>query len=153
MLKFIVNSADITNVGIDFSHMEVCSMKVEMNNQGRYVDEVSMPKVERPEIKNEKVEKVEKVEKKEAPKTQEEIERQNQKVREIAEKLNKELESLDTSIEFKIHESSGIGLNKISIKVIEKDSEKVVAEIPSEEAIEMAEKMEEITGILFDHRR
>ncbi len=128
-------------------------MKVEMNTQGRYIDEVSTPKVERPEIKNEKVEKVEKVDKKEAPKTQEEIERQNEKVREIAEKLNKELESLDTSIEFKIHESTGIGLNKVSIKVIEKDSEKVVAEIPSEEAIEMAEKMEEITGILFDHRR
>jgi len=125
-------------------------MKVEMNNQGRYFDEVSVPKVERPEVKDEKVEKVEK---KEAPKTQEEIERQNEKVREIAEKLNKEMEALDTSIEFKIHESSGIGLNKISIKVIEKDSEKVVAEIPSEEAIEMAEKMEEITGILFDHRR
>ena len=150
MLKFIVNSTDITNVGIDFSHMEVCSMKVEMNNQGRYFDEVSVPKVERPEVKDEKVEKVEK---KEAPKTQEEIEKQNEKVREIAEKLNKEMEALDTSIEFKIHESSGIGLNKISIKVIEKDSEKVVAEIPSEEAIEMAEKMEEITGILFDHRR
>ena len=125
-------------------------MKVEMNNQGRYFDEVSVPKVERPEVKDEKVEKVEK---KEAPKTQEEIEKQNEKIREIAEKLNKEMEALDTSIEFKIHESSGIGLNKISIKVIEKDSEKVVAEIPSEEAIEMAEKMEEITGILFDHRR
>lgn len=153
ILKFIVNSTDITNVGIDFSHMEVCNMKVELNNQGRYIDEVSIPKTEKPEIKNEQIEKTEKVEKKEAPKTQEEIERQNEKVREIAEKLNKELESLDTSIEFKIHESSGIGLNKISIKVVEKESEKVVAEIPSEEAIEMAEKMEEITGILFDHRR
>jgi len=93
-----------------------------------------------------------KVEKK-APKAQETTERENQKVKEIVEKMNKELEATDTSIKFKVHETEGIGLNKISIKVVEKESEKVIVEIPSEEAIEFAEKMETITGLLFDHSR
>ena len=122
-------------------------MKVEMNsNQGRYIDEISSSNVKKMEIKNEKVEK-------KAPESQETTEAENKKVREIVDKLNKELETVDTSIEFKIHESSGIGLNKVSIKVVEKESDKVIVEIPSEEAIEMAEKMEEITGMLFDHSR
>ena len=123
-------------------------MKVEMNsNQGRYIDEISATNVKRAEVRNE-----EKVEKK-TPESQETTETENKKVREIVDKLNKEIETVDTSIEFKIHESSGIGLNKVSIKVVEKESDKVIVEIPSEEAIEMAEKMEEITGMLFDHSR
>ena len=120
-------------------------MKVEMNDIRRYANEASVAnkKVEAHDVKVEK----------EAPKTQESTEMENQKVKEIVEKMNKELEMVDTSIEFKVHESSGIGLNKISIKVVEKESEKVIVEIPSEEAIEFAEKMETITGLLFDHSR
>ena len=34
-----------------------------------------------------------------------------------------------------------------------RESEKVIMEIPSEEAIEFSEKMDEITGMLFDHSR
>lgn len=120
-------------------------MKVEMNNTRHYVDEVSITN-KRLETKNEKVEK-------EMPKNQETTEKENQSVKEIVEKLNKELEMVDTSIEFKVHESVGNGLNKISIKVVEKESEKVIVEIPSEETIELAEKMEAITGLLFDHSR
>lgn len=123
-------------------------MKVEMNNnQGRYIEEIATQSEKRVESQSVKVDR------NETPKTQEATEKENQKVREIAEKLNKELEMVDTSIEFKVHETSGIGLNKVSIKVVEKESEKVIVEIPSEEAIEMAEKMEEITGMLFDHSR
>lgn len=123
-------------------------MKVEMNNnQGRYAEEIATQSEKRVESQSVKVDR------NETPKTQEATEKENQKVREIAEKLNKELEMVDTSIEFKVHETSGIGLNKVSIKVVEKESEKVIVEIPSEEAIEMAEKMEEITGMLFDHSR
>lgn len=123
-------------------------MKVEMNNnQGRYIEDISSQSVKKVETKNVKVDNGE------IPKTQETTEKENQKVREIAEKLNKELEMVDTSIEFKVHETSGLGMNKVSIKVVEKESEKVIVEIPSEEAIEMAEKMEEITGMLFDHSR
>lgn len=121
-------------------------MKVEMNNTGRYIEDVSVNKPKRVDTETVKVEK-------EAPKTRETTERENEKVREIVEQMNKELEVVDTSIKFKVHESSDNGLNKISIKVVEKESEKVIVEIPSEEAIEFAEKMETITGLLFDHSR
>ena len=121
-------------------------MKVEMTNLTRSYQTDFKPekvKVEAPEIKTEK----------ETPKNKEATEKESEKVIEIVEKMNKELEKVDTSIEFKVHETDGIGQNKISIKVVEKDSDKVIAEIPSEEAIEFAEKMEEITGLLFDHSR
>lgn len=121
-------------------------MKVEMNDTRRYVEESSMANAKRIETKNAKVEN-------EMPKAQETTETENQKIKEVVEKMNKELEMIDTSIEFKVHETSGLGMNKVSIKVVEKESEKVIVEIPSEEAIEMAEKMEEITGMLFDHSR
>ena len=117
-------------------------MKVEVNNATRFTNEVQ-PTNKKVENSNLKVEK-------ELPKTQETAEK-DVNVKEIVDKLNKELEAVDTSIEFKVHESVGNGLNKISIKVVEKDSEKVIMEIPSEETIELAEKMEAITGMLFDH--
>jgi len=120
-------------------------MKVEMNNTRSYMEGVSTSS-KRVEPRNEQVEK-------EKIKTQGATGNEDQRVKEIVEKLNKELEAVDTSIEFKVHESAGNGLNKISIKVVEKESEKVIVEIPSEETIELAEKMEAITGLLFDHSR
>ena len=121
-------------------------MKVEMNDTRRYIEDVSMTNTRKVEARGVKVEK-------ETLKTQETAERENEKVKEIVDKMNKELEMVDTSIKFKVHESSDGGLNKVSIKVVEKESEKVIVEIPSEEAIEFAEKMENITGLLFDHSR
>jgi len=121
-------------------------MKVEMNNSGRYVEEFSRVSEKKFEAQETKVEK-------EAPKTQETTEKENKKIKEIVDEMNKELEKADTSIKFKVHETSGGGLNKVSIKVVEKESDKVIVEIPSEEAIEFAEKMETITGLLFDHSR
>ena len=120
-------------------------MKVEMNDTRRYVEAVSRND-KRIETHHENV-------KKEVSKTQEATEKENKSVKEIVDKLNKELEAVDTSIKFKVHESAGNGLNKISIAVVEKDSDKVIVEIPSEETIELAEKMEAITGLLFDHSR
>lgn len=78
---------------------------------------------------------------------------ETKKVKDVVEKMNKELEMTDTAIKFKIHESKEGSLNKVSIKVVEKDSDKVIIEIPSEEAIEFSEKMDEITGMLFDHSK
>ena len=121
-------------------------MKVEMNNSGRYIADVSKVEPKKVETRDTEV-------KKEAPKTKQTTEVENQKVREIVEEMNKELEKANTSIKFKVHESEGSGLNRVSIKVVEKESEKVIVEIPSEEAIEFAEKMETITGLLFDHSR
>lgn len=119
-------------------------MKVEMNNMSREYTNNSVA-IEKRAIETSAKET------KQTTKTQQPIKNDKEKVKEIVEKMNKELENIDTSIEFKVHESEGSGLNKISIKVVEKESEKVIVEIPSEESIEFAEKMEKITGLLFDH--
>ena len=124
-------------------------MKVEMNNNSNMgylaAERVETKKVDMPKvIPEERVDK--------EAKSKETSERDAQKIKETVEKLNKELKNADTSIEFKIHESHEGGLNRVSIKVVERESEKVIMEIPSEEAIEFSEKMEEITGILFDHK-
>ena len=124
-------------------------MKVEMNNNSNMgylaAERVETKKVDMPKvIPEERVDKEAKI--------KETSERDAQKIKETVEKLNKELKNVDTSIEFKIHESHEGGLNRVSIKVVERESEKVIMEIPSEEAIEFSEKMDEITGILFDHK-
>ena len=111
-----------------------------MSTERMETKKVDMPKV----IPEERVNK--------EAKSKETSERDAQKIKETVEKLNKELKNADTSIEFKIHESHEGGLNRVSIKVVERESEKVIMEIPSEEAIEFSEKMDEITGILFDHK-
>lgn len=74
------------------------------------------------------------------------------KVKEFVDKINKELEHSDTKLQFRVHESEYSKNNKISITVIDESNNRVIAEIPSEEAIEFAEKMHELTGVLFDQR-
>ena len=124
-------------------------MKVEMNNNSN-MGYVSNERVETKKVDMPKVFPEERVDKE--VKGKETSERDAQKIKETVEKLNKELKNVDKSIEFKIHESHEGGLNRVSIKVVERESEKVIMEIPSEEAIEFSEKIDEITGILFDHK-
>ena len=124
-------------------------MKVEMNNNSN-MGYVSNERVETKKVDMPKVFPEERVDKE--VKGKETSERDAQKIKETVEKVNKELKNVDKSIEFKIHESHEGGLNRVSIKVVERESEKVIMEIPSEEAIEFSEKMDEITGILFDHK-
>lgn len=124
-------------------------MKVEMNNANGVYAQKEVAVKSKPE-------KVEVEQIKEPPKNNstEKGSDVKKEVKKVVDKMNSELKARDnTAIEFKIHESDAGGLNKISIKVIEKDSEKVIVEIPSEEAIEFSEKMDEITGMLFDHSR
>ena len=124
-------------------------MKVEMNTNSN-MGYLSNERVETKKVDMPKVFPEERVDKE--VKGKETSERDAQKIKETVEKLNKELKNVDKSIEFKIHESHEGGLNRVSIKVVERESEQVIMEIPSEEAIEFSEKMDEITGILFDHK-
>lgn len=54
-----------------------------------------------------------------------------------------------TRCEFSYHEAT----NRVSIKVMDKDTEEVLREIPPEETLEMLEKMLEMAGILIDEKR
>ena len=54
-----------------------------------------------------------------------------------------------TGCQFSYHE----GTKRVSIKIIDKETEEVIREIPPEETLEMVEKMWELAGILVDEKR
>jgi flagellar protein FlaG len=54
-----------------------------------------------------------------------------------------------TRCEFAYHEET----KRISIKVIDRETEEVVREIPPDDTLKMLEKMWEMAGLLVDERR
>lgn len=54
-----------------------------------------------------------------------------------------------TRCEFTYHEET----KRISIKVIDRDTDQVIREIPPEDTLEMLQKMWEMAGLLVDERR
>lgn len=62
---------------------------------------------------------------------------------------NSKLKHSRTKCEFSYHEAT----KRISIKVLDKETNEVIREIPPEETLEMVEKMWELAGILVDERR
>jgi flagellar protein FlaG len=120
------------------SHMEVCIMKV--------------AQVRAPEMVA-KYEKIEVAKKPNVNTTSEEpkkVETNDKNIEEAVKKVNKHLDASNTKIKFKIHDSENSLNNKVSIKVVDEENDKVIAEIPSEEAIELSEKLDQIIGFLFD---
>ncbi len=62
---------------------------------------------------------------------------------------NSKLKMSRTKCEFSYHETT----KRVSIKVMDKETNEVIREIPPEETLEMVEKMWELAGILVDERR
>lgn len=55
----------------------------------------------------------------------------------------------NTEAIFGIHE----GTNHVMIKIIDKDTKKVIREYPSEETLDIIEKVWELAGLMFDKKR
>jgi len=70
-------------------------------------------------------------------------------IKEAISKANNKMKVSRTRCEFSYHEET----NRVSIKVLDKDTQEVIREIPTEEALEMIEKMWEIAGLLIDEKR
>ncbi len=62
--------------------------------------------------------------------------------------INKMIESMDTSLQFYIHKDSG----RIAVKVINNKSKEVIREIPSEEILNLAAKLNDTTGLIIDKK-
>ncbi len=54
----------------------------------------------------------------------------------------------DIGLQFSEYKHSG----KMIVRVVEKETNKVIREIPSEEFMELAEKMDQMIGILFNKK-
>ncbi len=65
------------------------------------------------------------------------------------EKLEKTLEEIQHNrLEFSIHEETG----RTVIKVIDQQTGKVIKQLPPEELLDLAAKLEEMSGVLFDKK-
>ena len=67
---------------------------------------------------------------------------------ELTSKLNKEMEPLNPDIKFSYNDK----INDLVVNVIDKNTDKVIRKIPSEEALKIMEKMRELVGALFDDK-
>lgn len=62
---------------------------------------------------------------------------------------NSKMKNSNTRCEFAYHE----GTKRVSIKVIDKDTEEVIKEFPPEETLKMIEKIWELNGVVVDEKR
>ncbi|MFZ4619429.1 MAG: flagellar protein FlaG [Bacteroidota bacterium] len=71
---------------------------------------------------------------------------QNQKVREVTQQLNKAMETTNTKLTFVVDQES----KKAIVKVVDAETNRVIRQIPSEEAVLVAKKISRLMGILYD---
>ncbi|MBN2126355.1 MAG: flagellar protein FlaG [Deltaproteobacteria bacterium] len=69
-----------------------------------------------------------------------------EKIERVAEAVENYLLSIQRYLKIQVHEDSG----NIVVKVISKEDGKVIREIPSEEMLNLASRMEAVMGVLFD---
>lgn len=68
------------------------------------------------------------------------------KIKEAVDLANKEIKIFNTNLDFSIDKE----LNKIVVKVIDKETEEVVRQIPSEDILKMAKNFEKYGSFLFN---
>lgn len=74
-------------------------------------------------------------------------EQQKEQIRKAVEQLNKNMKN--SSAIFGIHEET----NRVTIKIVDKETKEVIKEYPPEETLDMIAKAWEIAGILVDEKR
>ena len=72
----------------------------------------------------------------------------NEQIKKAVEKLNKNMMSHSEAV-FGIHEAT----NRVTIKIVDKDTKEVIKELPPEKTLDMIAKVWEIAGILVDEKR
>lgn len=89
--------------------------------------------------------------KQEAVKEQAEAEdpaKQMEKIKDAVDKLNKTSMIFDRSLKFRLHDAT----KQMMVSVIDVANDKVIREIPSQEALDLVAKMQEYLGIIFDKK-
>ncbi|EAJ8779746.1 flagellar biosynthesis protein FlaG [Campylobacter upsaliensis] len=69
-----------------------------------------------------------------------------EQLKEVAQKLNDQAESLNTNVRFGYNDK----INSMYLSVTEKSTGKEIRQIPSEEAMRLAEHFKEVVGMIFD---
>ena len=68
---------------------------------------------------------------------------------EAKDRVNKALEQLNVKLSFNLNRD----LDRMIVKVVNRETGEVVRQVPPEEMLEIAKRMEEMGGILLDERR
>ena len=71
----------------------------------------------------------------------------NEKIKKAVEQLNRNMPHSEAV--FGIHEKT----NRVTIKIVDKDTKEVIKEFPPEETLDMIAKVWELAGIMVDERR
>lgn len=71
----------------------------------------------------------------------------NEQIRKAVEQMNKKM--INSEAVFGIHE----GTNRVTIKIVDKDTEEVLKEFPPEKTLDMIAKVWELAGLLVDEKR
>ena len=71
----------------------------------------------------------------------------NEQIKQAVEKMNKSMQN--SSAVFGIHEAT----QRVTIKIVDKETKKVIKELPPEKTLDMIAKVWEMAGILVDERR
>ena len=80
--------------------------------------------------------------------TEEQIQEDNEKVMKAISEMTKNVKSNAEAV-FGIHEKT----NRVTIKMVDKDTKKVIKEFPPDETLDMIAKVWEIAGIMVDEKR
>lgn len=71
----------------------------------------------------------------------------NEQIKRAVDQLNKKMENSEAV--FGIHD----GTNRVTIKIVDKDTKKIIKELPPEKTLDMIAKVWEMAGILVDEKR
>ena len=71
----------------------------------------------------------------------------NEQIRKAVEKMNKSMSNSEAI--FGIHDAT----NRVTIKIVDKETKEVLKEIPPEKTLDMIAKAWELAGILVDEKR
>ena len=69
-------------------------------------------------------------------------------VQEAVEDINKMLHYLNERLEFSVHEAT----NRIMVRVLDRETEEVLREIPPEQILDLVAKLWELVGLLVDKK-
>lgn len=79
---------------------------------------------------------------------QQNIDAQNERIKNAVEELNRKMSSHSEAV-FGVHEKT----NRVMIKIVDKDTKKVIKELPPEKTLDMIAKVWEMAGILVDEKK
>ena len=81
------------------------------------------------------------------PHSEEQEDMSQKKIKKAIDTINKQLSH--TECQYGFHEKT----NRVTIKIVDKDTDKIIKEFPPEETLEMIAKAWELAGLLVDEKR